>query len=279
MFVDRVTLKIRAGRGGDGAISFLREKYVPRGGPAGGTGGDGGSVILRASEHKKTLYDVSLKRSYEAPSGQPGRKKNQSGQKGGDLILDLPVGTQVFDHLRNVLMTDLVVDGQEVVIVRGGRGGRGNASFATSENQAPRVAEKGEEGEAGEIRLELKLIADAGISGLPNAGKSTLLSVVSAARPQIADYPFTTLRPYLGVVDHRSFRFIMVDIPGIIEGASEGAGLGFEFLRHVERTRLILHCVDCSPLTPGCRCSLPGKTSGRNRSCGCVPGIGNVDVP
>ena len=246
MFVDQAVLKVRAGRGGDGAISFLREKYVPRGGPAGGSGGRGGNVIIRASFQKKTLYDISLYKVYEAPNGQPGRGKNQSGKDGGDIVLIVPIGTQIFDQKKNQLLGDLTEDHQEIIVARGGRGGRGNSSFATSVNQAPRIAEKGEPGEFREIRLELKLIADVGISGFPNAGKSTLLSVVSAAKPRIADYPFTTLRPNLGVVNHRDQQFIMVDIPGIIEGASRGAGLGLQFLRHIERTRLILHCVDIS---------------------------------
>ena len=246
MFVDRVILKVRAGRGGDGAISFLREKYVPRGGPAGGNGGKGGNVIAIALSQKKTLYDVAIQKVYEASNGEPGKGKNQFGKDGADVVLVVPVGTQIIDQKDNQIIADLTEDKQEVIIARGGRGGRGNSSFATSTNQAPRIAEKGELGEAREIRLELKLIADVGISGFPNAGKSTLLSVVSAAKPRIADYPFTTLHPNLGVVNHHDQQFIMVDVPGIIEGASRGAGLGLEFLRHIERTRLILHCVDLS---------------------------------
>lgn len=246
MFVDQVILKVRAGRGGDGAISFLREKYVPRGGPAGGNGGKGGNVIAIALSQKKTLYDVAIQKVYEASNGEPGKGKNQFGKDGADVVLVVPVGTQIIDQKDNQIIADLTEDKQEVIIARGGRGGRGNSSFATSTNQAPRIAEKGELGEAREIRLELKLIADVGISGFPNAGKSTLLSVVSAAKPRIADYPFTTLHPNLGVVNHHDQQFIMVDVPGIIEGASRGAGLGLEFLRHIERTRLILHCVDLS---------------------------------
>jgi GTP-binding protein len=246
LFVDQVILKVRAGRGGDGAISFLREKYVPRGGPAGGNGGKGGNVIAIALSQKKTLYDVAIQKVYEASNGEPGKGKNQFGKDGADVVLVVPVGTQIIDQKDNQIIADLTEDKQEVIIARGGRGGRGNSSFATSTNQAPRIAEKGELGEAREIRLELKLIADVGISGFPNAGKSTLLSVVSAAKPRIADYPFTTLHPNLGVVNHHDQQFIMVDVPGIIEGASRGAGLGLEFLRHIERTRLILHCVDLS---------------------------------
>lgn len=246
MFVDQVILRVRAGRGGDGAISFLREKYVPRGGPAGGNGGKGGNVIAIALSQKKTLYDVAIQKVYEASNGEPGKGKNQFGKDGADVVLVVPVGTQIIDQKDNQIIADLTEDKQEVIIARGGRGGRGNSSFATSTNQAPRIAEKGELGEAREIRLDLKLIADVGISGFPNAGKSTLLSVVSAAKPRIADYPFTTLHPNLGVVNHHDQQFIMVDVPGIIEGASRGAGLGLEFLRHIERTRLILHCVDLS---------------------------------
>lgn len=246
MFVDQVILRVLAGRGGDGAISFLREKYVPRGGPAGGNGGKGGNVIAIALSQKKTLYDVAIQKVYEASNGEPGKGKNQFGKDGADVVLVVPVGTQIIDQKDNQIIADLTEDKQEVIIARGGRGGRGNSSFATSTNQAPRIAEKGELGEAREIRLELKLIADVGISGFPNAGKSTLLSVVSAAKPRIADYPFTTLHPNLGVVNHHDQQFIMVDVPGIIEGASRGAGLGLEFLRHIERTRLILHCVDLS---------------------------------
>ena len=246
MFVDQAIIRVRAGRGGDGAISFLREKYVPRGGPAGGNGGKGGNVIAIALSQKKTLYDVAIQKVYEASNGEPGKGKNQFGKDGADVVLVVPVGTQIIDQKDNQIIADLTEDKQEVIIARGGRGGRGNSSFATSTNQAPRIAEKGELGEAREIRLELKLIADVGISGFPNAGKSTLLSVVSAAKPRIADYPFTTLHPNLGVVNHHDQQFIMVDVPGIIEGASRGAGLGLEFLRHIERTRLILHCVDLS---------------------------------
>uniref|UniRef100_A0A7V3YM09 GTPase Obg n=1 Tax=Candidatus Caldatribacterium californiense TaxID=1454726 RepID=A0A7V3YM09_9BACT len=244
MFVDRAFIEVRGGRGGDGAIHFRREKYVPRGGPDGGDGGDGGSVFLRASSRKKTLYDVALQPLYQAPPGEPGQGKKKHGAKGEDIVIEVPVGTQVFDAETGELLADLVVDGMEVLVARGGRGGRGNASFATATNQAPRIALRGEEGEKRKLRLELKLIADVGLAGLPNAGKSTLLSVVSDARPRIAPYPFSTLHPTLGVVQHRDERFIMVDIPGIIEGASQGAGLGLEFLRHVERVRVILCLVD-----------------------------------
>lgn len=244
VFVDRAIIEVRGGRGGDGAIHFRREKYVPKGGPDGGDGGDGGSVFLRATSRKKTLYDVTLQSVYQAPHGEPGRGKKQHGAKGKDIVIEVPVGTQVFDADTGELLADLVVDGMEVLVARGGKGGRGNASFATATNRAPRLAERGGEGEYRKIRLELKLIADVGLAGLPNAGKSTLLSVVSDAKPRIAPYPFSTVHPILGVVQHRDTRFVMVDIPGIIEGASQGAGLGFEFLRHVERVRVILCLVD-----------------------------------
>lgn len=244
VFVDQAFIEVRGGRGGDGAIHFRREKYVPKGGPDGGDGGDGGSVFLRATSRKKTLYDVTLQSLYQAPPGEPGKGKKQHGKKGEDVIIEVPVGTQVFDADTGELLADLLVDGMEVLVARGGRGGKGNASFATATNRAPRFALKGEEGESRRIRLELKLIADVGLAGLPNAGKSTLLSVVSDAKPRVAPYPFSTLHPTLGVVQHRDERFIMVDIPGIIEGASQGAGLGLEFLRHVERVKVILCLVD-----------------------------------
>lgn len=244
VFVDQALIEVRGGRGGDGAIHFRREKYVPKGGPDGGDGGDGGSVFLRATSRKKTLYDVTLQPVYQASPGEPGKGKKQHGAKGKDIVIEVPVGTQVFDAETGELLADLVVDGMEVLVARGGRGGKGNASFATATNRAPRVALRGEEGESRRIRLELKLIADVGLAGLPNAGKSTLLSVVSDARPRIAPYPFSTLHPTLGVVHHRDERFVMVDIPGIIEGASQGAGLGLEFLRHIERVRILLCLID-----------------------------------
>lgn len=250
MFVDRATIKVQGGKGGDGAIHFRREKFVSHGGPDGGKGGDGGNVFLRASEQKKTLYDVSLRPFYRASSGENGAGKNQSGARGEDVVIEVPVGTQVFDLKTGELLADLVYAGMEVLVARGGKGGRGNASFASSLNRAPRVAEQGEEGEVREILLELKLIADVGLTGLPNAGKSTLLSVVSDAKPRIAPFPFSTLSPTLGVVAHREEKFVMVDIPGIIEGASQGAGLGLDFLRHVERVKLLLYLVDLSGDSP-----------------------------
>ncbi|MGQ9621983.1 MAG: GTPase ObgE [Candidatus Caldatribacteriaceae bacterium] len=244
MFVDRAVIEVKGGKGGDGAVHFRREKYISRGGPDGGDGGDGGSVFVRASSRKKTLYDVAFQPLYQASSGEPGQGKNRKGAKGEDIVLEVPVGTQVFDAESGELLADLIVDEMEVLVAQGGRGGRGNASFATPTNRAPRVVLRGEEGEHRKVRLELKLIADVGLTGLPNAGKSTLLSAVSEAKPRIASYPFSTLHPTLGVVKYRDESFIMVDVPGIIEGASRGAGLGLEFLRHVERVRLLLCLVD-----------------------------------
>lgn len=248
MFIDRITIKVQGGRGGDGAIHFRREKFVPRGGPDGGRGGNGGSVFLRASEKKKTLYDVSLRSSYQAYPGENGGGKNKYGADGKDVIIEVPVGTQVFDSQTGACIADLICEGMEVLVARGGKGGRGNSSFVSSVNRAPRMAERGEEGEGRELVLELKLIADVGITGLPNVGKSTLLSVVSEAKPRIAPFPFSTLSPVLGVATHREKRFVIVDIPGIIEGASQGEGLGFDFLRHVERVKVLLCLVDLSPL-------------------------------
>ena len=253
-FKDEVVVEVRAGNGGSGCMSFLREKFMPRGGPDGGDGGHGGSVVLVARAAESTLYPLTRRRILKAQNGQPGGKKECYGKSGRDLRVFVPTGTVVFDQEHGNLLKDLVADGQEVVVARGGRGGRGNARFATSTNRAPRQFEKGQLGERRGLRLELKLIADVGLIGLPNAGKSTLLSKVTAARPKIADYPFTTLEPQLGIVDVRGVRpFVMADIPGLIEGAHAGRGLGDRFLRHVERTRVLLHLVDVSgsaPLAP-----------------------------
>ncbi|RJQ09691.1 MAG: GTPase ObgE [Bacillota bacterium] len=251
MFVDEATIYVRAGNGGDGLVHFRREKHVPRGGPSGGDGGKGGDVVLAADLGLRTLLDFRYRRHFVAPNGQPGGPKNQAGRNGDDLVVPVPQGTVVYDAGSGRLIGDLTTAHQREVVARGGRGGRGNARFASSTERAPRYAEKGEPGEELTVRLELKLIADAGLVGLPNAGKSTFLSRVSAARPKIASYPFTTLVPNLGVVavpGRPGEDFVLADIPGLIRGAHSGAGLGDRFLRHVERTRVIVHLVDVSPL-------------------------------
>ena len=247
MFVDEIAFTVVGGRGGDGAVSFLREKFVQRGGPDGGDGGDGGNVILVPSEHENTLYHLVGRTTYEAQSGQPGGVRDCYGKKAGDLVLKVPLGTVVLDAERGNAIKDLSVAGEAFVVAKGGGGGRGNARFATATNRAPRQFERGRPGEVRKIRLSLKLIADVGLIGLPNAGKSTLLATLSRARPKIADYPFTTLEPHLGIVPLSVERsFVMADLPGLIEGAHLGKGLGDRFLKHVERTRVLLHLVDCS---------------------------------
>lgn len=249
MFIDEAEIIVKGGNGGKGCVSFRREKFVPKGGPDGGDGGDGGDVILRARADINTLIDLTHRRVYRAGDGQNGMGAKKAGKDGQDLIIDLPVGTVVYDAATGRMLRDLNKPGMQVVIAHGGRGGRGNAHFATPTNQTPRYAEEGQEGEERHLRLELKLIADVGLVGLPNAGKSTLLSRLSAARPKIAPYPFTTREPQLGIVagpDYR--RLVMADLPGLIEGAHKGVGLGDEFLRHIERTRLIVHMIDIAPL-------------------------------
>ncbi|MBO4312268.1 MAG: GTPase ObgE [Desulfovibrionaceae bacterium] len=245
-FVDEALISVKAGNGGHGCVSFRREKFIPKGGPDGGDGGDGGSVILHADPRLMTLYDFRLKRRYEAQNGQPGMGSQKFGRKGEDLVLRLPVGTQVYARKdgAETLLADLAEPGMETIIARGGRGGKGNEHFKTSTMRAPRFAQPGEPGEEFSLRLELKILADAGIIGLPNAGKSTFISRVSAARPKIADYPFTTLTPNLGVMireDDPDQRMVLADIPGLIEGAHLGQGLGHRFLKHVERTRFLIH--------------------------------------
>jgi len=248
MFVDEVTIRICGGRGGDGCVAFLREKYRPKGGPAGGDGGDGGSVALEARSDVDTLFDLARQRNVVAERGRHGRGKNRSGRKGEDFVLRVPVGTLVRPAGSERVLADLTEPGQRFVVARGGKGGRGNQHFATAANQAPRYAEDGKEGEQLEVDLELKLIADVGLVGAPNAGKSTLLGRVSAARPKVGSYPFTTLQPCVGVVDSGDFRqLVFADIPGLIEGAHEGAGLGDEFLRHIERTSFLLYLIDLVP--------------------------------
>ena len=246
-FVDEVRTRVVAGNGGQGCISFRREKYVPRGGPDGGDGGKGGDVILDVSERKRTLLDFRYRHEFKAPSGTHGKGQNRHGRSGEDLVLEVPSGTLVKDPVSGEVLADLTKPGQRWVAARGGRGGKGNAHFTTATRRVPMFAQPGEEGEERELMLELKLLADVGLVGLPNAGKSTLIRAVSAARPRVADYPFTTLVPNLGVVQYEDAApFVMADIPGLIAGAHEGAGLGTRFLRHIERTRILVHLVDLS---------------------------------
>ncbi len=249
MFVDRVTLYVKGGDGGRGCLSFRREKYAPRGGPDGGDGGNGGNVITRAIEGTDNLADVVHKKHWRAENGTAGSGSNKTGKSAPDLVIPVPPGTVIRDRDRGHILKDLVKDGDEVIVDKGGKGGRGNAAFATAVNRAPRIAEPGTPGEERWIVLELKVIADVGLVGLPNAGKSTLLSRLSHARPEIADYPFTTKHPNLGIVYYGDeHRFILADIPGLIEGAHQGIGLGHEFLRHVERTSVLVHLVEPFPL-------------------------------
>ena len=252
MFIDSAKMTVRAGDGGRGCVAFRREKFVPRGGPSGGDGGDGGSVVLVVASGYNTLLHVHHRRLVKASRGQHGKGSNKTGADGSDVVVPVPPGTVVRDAATGELLGDLVTEGERLVVARGGRGGRGNARFATATNQAPRRAEPGGAGEQRELELELKLMADLGLVGMPNAGKSTLLSRVSAARPKVADYPFTTLEPYLGVVRSAADEFrtlVMADIPGLIEGAHHGAGLGIQFLRHVERCRALAHLVDLADPT------------------------------
>jgi GTP-binding protein len=248
IFLDEATIHVRAGRGGNGCVAFRREKYVPRGGPSGGDGGDGGSVFLVGQGNRNTLYHLRFASLYAAERGRHGEGSNRAGRSGEDLEVPVPLGTAVYEEATGELLGEVLEDGQRLRVAAGGRGGRGNARFATATHQAPRRADPGREGEERRLRLELKLLADAGVIGLPNAGKSTLISVVSAARPKIADYPFTTLVPQLGVVAEGplSEPFVIADLPGLIAGAAEGAGLGIQFLRHVERCRVLVHLVDLS---------------------------------
>jgi GTP-binding protein len=247
MFIDRVKIRVQGGHGGNGVTAFRREKFVPRGGPSGGDGGGGGDVWIVADSSLNTLLHLRYNPEHSAERGRHGEGSNCSGREGEDRIVRVPVGTQIFDSASGELLQDLAVDGGRWLAAKGGRGGFGNSHFATSTNRAPRYHQLGSEGEELELQLELKLLADVGLVGFPNAGKSTFISTISAAKPKIADYPFTTLEPHLGVVDLGDFRtFVVADIPGLIEGAHEGAGLGDRFLRHIERTKLLLHLVDVS---------------------------------
>lgn len=247
-FIDEATIHVAAGDGGNGCVSFRREKFIPFGGPNGGDGGDGGSVFMVADENINTLVDFRYERRYQAQRGENGKGSDCTGKKGDDLVIRVPVGTMIYDNDTGELIADLVAAGQQVLVAQGGWHGIGNTRFKSSTNRAPRQSTPGTPGEQRELRLELKLLADVGLLGMPNAGKSTLIRTISAARPKVADYPFTTLYPNLGVVrlaPHRSF--VVADIPGLIEGAAEGAGLGIQFLKHLARTRLLLHLVDVSP--------------------------------
>ncbi len=250
MFVDEAKIRVKAGDGGNGCMAFRREKFVPRGGPSGGDGGRGGDVIMESSERHNTLVHFRFNPEYKAERGRHGEGSNKTGREGESIVLKVPVGTIVYDEMTGEVVHDFSHPDERVVIARGGRGGRGNARFATSVHQAPREHEEGRPGEERDLRLELKLLADVGLVGYPNAGKSTLISRISAARPKIADYPFTTLQPNLGVVvagePPDDVSFVVADIPGLIEGASEGAGLGTQFLKHIERTRVLAHLVDVS---------------------------------
>lgn len=246
MFVDKAEISIASGKGGNGAVTFRKEPFVPEGGPNGGDGGDGGSIIFVADRNLRTLMDFKYKRKYQAENGQDGMKKNRFGKKGEDLYIKVPVGTLIYDKETGLLMKDMVHDGDELVAAKGGRGGRGNVHFKSSVRRAPNFAEAGTPGKERTVVLELKLIADVGLLGFPNVGKSTLLSVATSAKPKIANYHFTTIDPNLGVVKLHDTSFVMADIAGIIEGAHEGLGLGFRFLKHIERTKVLVHVIDVS---------------------------------
>lgn len=247
MFIDYAVIEVTAGKGGDGAVAFRREKYVPKGGPAGGNGGRGGSIIVQAHHNLNTLLDFRYKKKYGAGKGVVGGPSLKDGKDGNDVIIKVPPGTIIKDFESGKILFDLDEDGKEIILAKGGKGGKGNSKFATATNQTPRYAEEGKAGEEKKVILELKLIADVGLVGFPNAGKSTLISTVSAAKPKIADYPFTTLEPVLGIVKYKDYEsFTIADIPGIIEGAHEGKGLGHKFLRHIERTKIILFLIEAT---------------------------------
>lgn len=247
MFIDYAEIEVTAGNGGNGAVTFRREKYVPKGGPSGGNGGNGGNIIFETDPNLSTLLDFRYRKNYKAANGAIGGSSLKDGKTGADIVIKVPVGTIIKDSVRGKTIFDLDKPGMNVIVVRGGRGGKGNSNFATSTNQAPRYAEPGKSGESKKIILELKLIADVGLVGFPNAGKSTLISTISSAKPKIADYPFTTLEPNLGIVRYKDYHsFTVADIPGLIEGAHTGKGLGHKFLRHIERTKILLFMIECT---------------------------------
>lgn len=251
-FIDQAKIYIKAGDGGRGCVSFRREKFVPRGGPNGGDGGRGGHIIFTVDTNVNTLLDIKLKQHYRAEKGEHGKGKDMHGRNGKNLVIRVPVGTMIKETLTGEMLADLTEEAQSFIVAKGGRGGLGNAHFKSATRQAPRFAQPGEPGDEMDLILELKLLADVGLLGLPNAGKSTLISALSSAKPKIADYPFTTLAPILGVVNYGDYgSFVIADIPGLIEGAHKGTGLGFQFLRHVERTSILLHLVDISEMADG----------------------------
>ena len=248
MFIDEVNILVRSGKGGDGKVAFRREKYVPKGGPAGGNGGKGGSIIFQADEGKSTLTDLKYQKHVFAKDGEPGKNKNMAGKDAEDVIVMVPIGTIIYNEKTNEVLADLTKHGEQSLIAKGGRGGRGNTAFANSRNKAPKFQENGELGQELDLRVELKLLADVGLIGFPSVGKSTLITILSKASPKIGDYPFTTITPNLGVVEYAGVQpFVLADMPGLIEGAHQGAGLGIQFLKHIERTRVLLHMVDMSP--------------------------------
>ncbi|MGQ9708757.1 MAG: GTPase ObgE [bacterium] len=249
-FIDEAVILVAGGEGGNGCVSFRREKFVPKGGPDGGDGGDGGSVILEGNEHLQSLADYLYRRRYQAKRGQHGMGKNRHGRNGEDVILPVPLGTDVYDATGGEKLGEILKPGERLVVARGGKGGKGNARFASPTNQAPRQVESGKPGEERTLRLVLRLLADIGIVGLPNAGKSTLLRVLTSAKPKVGDYPFTTITPNLGVMEDQKWRFTVADMPGIIRGAHKGRGLGLEFLRHIERTRMLIYVVDAAKGNP-----------------------------
>ena len=251
MFIDFTQIDISAGNGGSGVVSFRREKFIPKGGPDGGDGGRGGHVIFQVDTNLHTLQDISYRRRYKAENGHPGRGSNKTGKNGKDMVILVPAGSVIRKKGSKDIIIDLTVNGQNYIICNGGQGGKGNARFKTSTKQAPRKAQPGVEGESGIFEIELKVLADVGLVGLPNAGKSTLLSSISSARPKVADYPFTTLKPNLGIVKYGEYEsFVMADIPGLIKGASLGKGLGHQFLRHIERNRIHIYLIDCMEHNP-----------------------------